>query len=784
MTTYRDVLLRKGKESPTTLFSATYQFDNTNASQVASTLAAGTDPAMRKAVYVNPTVVSQFLVAADNRLFVVTLPAPATDNVGNPVIIANMSDTLGQTTPVAYQTTDFERYFTSLVPLAEVEAFFLPVGEENPDDLDGPLTAPPVGQESEIRVQEAPSMARLNFGPDATGKQPRIVALPVFLPLAQGYTFPSGHPIPEEVPNQAGSLFWALVEMWRKAILYCITQNEGVSVTRGGPLFDITQISAMPFTTTPTVFYVQPPALMLPIHSPQFSQVVTRMQVALEEAYIRLGSNMAVADTPQHAPNVPNPTVGGLAATDMIQLLNTIKQAPVSMADKELADEAIVVENRFRLICARIITSDNPAVPATVVPAVITPEFRSFLQTKSRPSAHRQFCENFETSLHRAASSEDRLSGLVTFQPGSCDEIFTRSLKLGNMLTEPLNHLPEQAKHKVSVVNFASPPLDNAEYEERLKNGQLTYDLTLRGDEAKAEARKPAELFLGGRMSTGADIQALIANIIVVMSWCVQNFTSSHWCQQLLKYELLLKNNSRWCMHYAKLPTIGYNMVSDLQDISAMYFAVGNQAMYRQALANGDALSPVTWEQAMGIGDQILTELRACMQRFQPARYGETNRFYMENYRGPQPIIVHPTTEQLPVVAKVQQTGQPKRARGLDENPAKSNDRHSKKGKQPEPTPQQEEQKKHGFLNWVGQGERQRYPIPCPVTYALPGKSEEKICIRWVTMGNFCGYAPKCNFHHPKTFRDIPQQAQLHLEKYVAKTTGLSFVPGKGPKST
>jgi hypothetical protein len=247
----------------------------------------------------------------------------------------------------------------------------------------------------------------------------------------------------------------------------------------------------------------------------------------------------------------------------------------------------------------------------------------------------------------------------------------------------------------------------------------------------------------------------------------------------LLKYEALLKNNSKWCQQHASLPTIGYNCVNDLQDISAMYFAVGNQAMYRQAIVSGDAISPVVWMQAMGITDQILMELRSTMQRFSPGKYGEKSRLFLEYFKGPVPPLNLPHRYQEHLPHRDQQP--PKRAR-QDEPPANQYNQ-SKKGKL-EPDKAQTDQKASGFLNWVAHDAKKKFPAPCPVTYAAQGKSEEKICIRFITVGSFCGYGPTCNFHHPNTFQDVPQQAQLLLTKYVNNTKGLSFVPGKGPKST
>lgn len=782
MTTYRDLLLRKGKESPFLFLSQTYQADPAIAAQVWATLASGTDPAIRQAVRANPTLVPQFLVAFDGKIFVATNPIPAVDNLGNPVVLASLSDTLGQTTPVTYQNSDFERYFTSLVPLSEAETFSLPIGEENPDDLDGPVLPPvvdPAGGPPPVQLApEAPSMARLNFGAEATTRQPRIVALPVFLPLIKGCLVPNGHPLDQELPSEHEPAY-AYIAMWRKAMLYCIQQNSGRSVTRGGRLFDITNISLNPFANTPVVMLVQPTAVMLLPHTPQFATVVTSMQVVTDEAYIRMGSNMALDPAANLAPGVPTLVTGGFGTADMVTLINSIKQAPVSMGDKELADDAVDVENRFRLICATIQHSDNPAVAPTVTPGEISDPFRQFLRTKNKATAHRQFRENLETSLARAAESDGRLSGLVTFQADSVDETFTRCMKTASLMTDSLNHRPEQAKQKLSMMAFASPPRNNPEYLERLKDGQLTYDLALRGEEAKGDQRKITELFVGGQMTTGADIQALIANTIVVMSWCVKNFTSTHWCQQLLKYEALLKNNSKWCQHQSDCAPIGYNCVNDIHDISAMYFAVGNQAMYRQAIANGDAINAAAWTQAMGVTDQILMELRSTMQRFTAGKYGDQCRLFLEFYRGPK--LVH-NIQPRNLDNNYQRDHGPNKRLRTEEPPARPYEK-GKKGK-PDHDPPSPDKANAGFLNWVAPDDRKKYPAPCPITYAASGKSDEKICIRFITVGQTCGYGLKCNFHHPKAFHDIPDQAQLLLTKYVNNTKGLSFVPGKGPKST
>jgi hypothetical protein len=81
-------------------------------------------------------------------------------------------------------------------------------------------------------------MERLHFPlPDAAedGDLPVIAALPIFLPVAPGETFP--HMLAAD-DDQLFAETFPLFDVWRRGVTYVKTHNQGLSLTIGGDLFD------------------------------------------------------------------------------------------------------------------------------------------------------------------------------------------------------------------------------------------------------------------------------------------------------------------------------------------------------------------------------------------------------------------------------------------------------------------------------------------------------------------------------------------------------------------
>jgi hypothetical protein len=164
------------------------------------------------------------------KIFPITRPF-ITNDEGNAMYIGSMSDELGECIPIAVPAEGFTGWFTSIVPVKDVNDFDLPHFLEPPDIIEGKPSAPGAND------GEAGSFERLNVGLDAATLNPTITALPMVLPV------PGGVPLPTDtwevgVPQPEMAAVYPFFEVWRKAQQYIIGNNDGYSVTVEGPLFD------------------------------------------------------------------------------------------------------------------------------------------------------------------------------------------------------------------------------------------------------------------------------------------------------------------------------------------------------------------------------------------------------------------------------------------------------------------------------------------------------------------------------------------------------------------
>ena len=99
-----------------------------------------------------------------------------------------------------------------------------------------------------------------------------------------------------------------------------------------------------------------------------------------------------------------------------------------------------------------------------------------------------------------------------------------------------------------------------------------------------------------------------------------------------------------------------------------------------------------------------------------------------------------------------------------------------------------DKKKQSGILCWTPptSGDRQQRGLPsCPITDKQPGMSApERPCMQFMSMGFYCSRRP-CPFPHLSTYKRLStEDKQTQFCKWVAKTPGLEFSPGKGPPST
>ena len=186
-----------------------------------------------------------------------------------------------------------------------------------PETIQGPALS------DDIDDGVAPSLARLNFGPNADTDNPLIAALPVMLPLPVGVPFPQ-EPWSIHEEDTTMTAAYPLAEAWRKGLSYNSKNNRGYAVTARGPLFDRRELEEhmSEFEDVTLVNAGQVPFDMIPPTHALHKAMKDVITEASDMAWFHMGGNLP-AEPPAVPPAPPanNNTAGGALNADSLRQL-------------------------------------------------------------------------------------------------------------------------------------------------------------------------------------------------------------------------------------------------------------------------------------------------------------------------------------------------------------------------------------------------------------------------------------------------------------------------------
>ena len=292
----RQASLHAGRSGPVQRFSLARVPNDAVNTLLARTLRPTTLPAQRDQILGDATRCFQFVMTWDGSIGIFTRPEVDLSETAaaDPLVFGSFSDTIGHSVPVSVRYSDFTGYVTTLVRSADAATFGLAIHPSGPDTLDGP---PAAAGDDPIDG----TLARLQFGaaPEA-GDRPVIAALPCFLPLGPGQSFPDC-PLPFTANTSFRDTF-PLLEVYRNGMSYLTRMNTGCSVTLGGPLFHMPDGHGIPLPLGAddpfASFRILPrlpvaPLLLSPV-GPSYARVVANVTELSETVWVDLGGAMPV----------------------------------------------------------------------------------------------------------------------------------------------------------------------------------------------------------------------------------------------------------------------------------------------------------------------------------------------------------------------------------------------------------------------------------------------------------------------------------------------------------
>jgi hypothetical protein len=755
-------VLRGQTESPTKSFSHAFPFSQERVAKVTQTLATtNAIPMLRASVLAEASTVCQFLgVDPSGHVFTLTSPKANLDDQNAPFYVASATDIIGKSVPVQLSAADFFATVTSLIPTSEVTELRLCSAEEMPDTVPG---AGPVDD------QAAPCRARLAY-PETAGDDLQFACIAKVLPIPAGISIPPSPWLVTETRPDFTAVFPA-GEVWRKAMAYAIQHNEGWSVTKGGPLFDLSGIRPNQFNQevadTVTLEFT-----MIPVYSPHFAQVDNSILEMSQEVWSHLGGQLPPVDPPPNGGTPPPAQQNPLTPDIFRELVVGLNQnlRPALEKENTLTQEDII--QRYALFFAALEPSQERGGPPTVTPGILSPSFTHFLRTAKISTAQRDLKEFLETAFTAAATSDHRLDANASFEPRIVDKVMTASFRDFNFLSQSINAAHDQIKHTLNLPVFAAPHKASATYLNRVHHDNTVSSQEAVGEESSKMARKNNELYIDGKLATGKDIKTLLCNFRIFGRAMCPAFESSELWKAMAPGEIILhsKNGDQWlAMAGVDAYQVALNLLTDFQDIVNPFVQIANTSEYRTAFANGEPISPTAYQQANALSEEITTTLSTAVQRHSLGQYESHTpacaRAFAHMRAPPQGRGGGPPNDGMhrgPATPVGQRT------------PARNNT--------PPAGGDHPSLRTSGFLKWSGSGP----PPVCSVIMKLPTMaSAERICMRFCTRGMDCSFGAKCRFAHLNGLQQIPSTAMKEaFVNFIKKTSGLEFIPGQGPPGT
>ena len=265
----------------------------------------------------DPSRVSQFAAVYDHHVGFLTRPQLLAVPNQDDIAVGSFSDTIGECVPVSVSGESLMSWFTTLVRRADAEALGLEIHPIAPEGV-----VPPLADPADDVDDANATLARLHFGPIVDdGDRPVIVALPLFLPLPPGQSFPEGLNLGDPESFRDSFLYF---EVWRQGHAYVRNHNDSTSVTLGGPLFHLPSLAVAPPNTPFQRCHVvtqlpDSPALLSPV-SAHFLQCRAAMSEFSDDAWARLGELIA----PVPAVGAPPVAAGGISGDQFKELVGGI----------------------------------------------------------------------------------------------------------------------------------------------------------------------------------------------------------------------------------------------------------------------------------------------------------------------------------------------------------------------------------------------------------------------------------------------------------------------------
>ena len=772
----RQAVIARGRSGPTQRYSASRPRDDHVSSILQETLGNTISPSRRERIWCDSQYVSQWACLWQDTVGFLTRPEYVTNSSNDRLVVGSFADTIGQVYPVSVSADAFTSFFTTLVRKDDAGALGLAQHPTAPDTIKGRPLPPTADGGSPTEVPA--SSNRLQFTTsDEDDLQPVIAALPCFLPLPSGCTFPEGTPL--DSPLDKFRSDFRLFEVWLQGAHYLVARNDGHSVTAGGPLFDPAGLSVTPaafasLTLSPGL--PSPPTPLSP-HGALGRRVHARLASWAEDSWFLLGATIpATVSPPLAAPADPaSQPVSPETLQGLVRTLGSQKSAK----EQAQAKTAASVAAAYRLAFASLPPRDAADLSHATLPT-LNESFQAVLDSPKPQDAAVELRQLLSGALELANSSDLAVERDVSLDAQVCTMAFANCMRSFHWLTDPLVSTTRQAlETQLGILHFLTPVRQAllAQVSREVAMGPVVLS-HVADDKAQLDASRQSKLYIGGKCQEGRDIYHAVCNFLKVSSLVVPAPETAMVTGKLLRYAKTLntKHGRQFLSTFHNHPYLVIHLFQDVQHILTLYLNIATSAALRNDVRDCKPIPIANYTQASRAADSIIDRLESTIMGSGLGIFdGRPHSF--EWFR-PAAVQAHQSPPAHP--NRVSPSSSPT-------GPSPPTKRPRLAGPQDQITDPDRIQasKSQGMLLFDPQaGGSQTLPL-CPIRDKVPGqRAQERCCMEFMTRGYYCPL-PKCPKPHISNLRRLStDKKRTDFASFVDKTPGLSWSPGHAPSGT
>jgi hypothetical protein len=616
-------------------------------------------------------------------------------------------------------------------------------------------------------ARAAATLERLNFpmpdDPEA-GDYPVIAALPTFLPVAPGLTFP--HLLPAGDPSTFRPTF-PLFEVWRQGVTYAKANNGCHSVTVGGGLFHCPSLVLADEATNvfgslgirpslPTSF------LQLSPTDPLYAGGRDRLVAWSDTIYFELGSAME-----------PEPVAAVAAGGGFTPEHFRAAMEPLVPKAKTFALSGRTL-SRYRLLLAGTPLEGSVHPERAVLPG-LKEEFRAYTTVNSSATAADDLKELVRSRLSIANAAGTAIDKDVTLEPDNITLAFSDRVRTFNWLLDKLvcTKLPI-AQASLSLLHFLTPDRNAlALVTEGDQEAATLLMSNSTSSTAQLDASKSSKLYCGGRLTSFRHSYEAVCNLRCLFSVMTDDVATPLLLQKLLEYTSLLvdRQGRLFFDAYQRHPFLAVHPWQDLQTILSAFAHIATDSLLYGAVTRGDPVAISNYKAAVDVADSLISDLRAILNGNGLGKFEGVPVCSPWFGASPtHPIVTPPRNPEVSGAKRQKVLDAP----GIDRvGPKRASD-----------SSDADRKKSFGILQFDSAAAgTSRLPTANVYHKTRGAKTPERLCMRFLTRGFACDRAD-CKLPHMTNIDLLPAAEKTKLVEFVRKQPGLSWADGKAPAGT